>query len=77
MGKDVLILPDNDESGSKYLAKVIECLSKLKAPPSIMVVELPDLPDKGDAADWVAGALANSWIGWWSKRSRASRKWGR
>ncbi len=51
-GVEVVILPDNDESGRKHADQVARSL-KGKAK-SIKVVELPGLPDKGDVSDWLA-----------------------
>jgi hypothetical protein len=50
-GKDIIILPDNDEPGRNHSNKLIEAL-KGKAK-SIKIVALPDLPVKGDIVDWV------------------------
>lgn len=54
-GKSVVILPDNDEPGRKFAEKVVEMLSALDPRPTVRVVELPGLPPKGDAAEWIAG----------------------
>jgi hypothetical protein len=53
-GKEVVILPDNDPPGRKYADSVVVLLAKLKPAPVVKVVKLPDLPDHGDAADFVA-----------------------
>ncbi len=50
-GRDVIILPDNDEAGRAYADKVIEALTGTAK--SLAVCELPDLPDKGDVIDWL------------------------
>jgi len=52
-GKRIIITPDNDEAGRKYAEQVSDLLFKLIPCPTIRVLELPDVPDKGDAADWV------------------------
>ncbi|MFC1889687.1 hypothetical protein ACFL4G_08025 [Thermodesulfobacteriota bacterium] len=49
--KDVVILPDNDEPGRRHGQQVAEALHGLAS--SIKVVVLPDLPEKGDASDWL------------------------
>lgn len=49
-GKDIVILPDNDEPGKKYKDMLISFLQGKAV--SIRVVELPGLPDKGDIVDW-------------------------
>jgi hypothetical protein len=52
-GLHVLVLPDNDEIGRRHAAQVSElCLSAGAA--SVRVVELPELPEKGDVVDWFA-----------------------
>lgn len=53
-GKEVVILPDNDEPGRQYAADVLAILGRLTNPASIRVVELPGLPEGGDLADFVA-----------------------
>jgi len=54
-GKEVWILPDNDEPGRKYADAVAGILGKLTPAPMVRVVELPDLPDGGDIVDWIDG----------------------
>ena len=50
-GRDVIILRDNDDAGRK---KAIEAALALHGTAkSIRVVQLPDLPDKGDVSDWL------------------------
>ena len=51
-GKNVVILPDFDESGQKHTLKVAE-MCWFTGAKSIKVVELPGLPDKGDVSDWI------------------------
>ena len=53
-GKEVIILPDNDKAGHGYAEAVTKLLSEYSPSPIIKLVELPDLPEKGDAADFVA-----------------------
>lgn len=50
-GKDVVILPDNDDPGRKHTQDVAQKLYGIAK--SIKVVELPGLPEKGDISDWV------------------------
>jgi hypothetical protein len=50
-GKDVYILPDNDEAGANHAQQVVATL--LAAARSVRVVELPGLPPKGDVSDWL------------------------
>ena len=50
-GADVVILPDNDEAGREHAEKVARSISAHAS--RIRVVELPDLPRKGDVSDWL------------------------
>jgi len=52
-GRDVVILPDNDAAGQGYAREVMSILLKLEPATTVKVVELPDLPPKGDVYDWV------------------------
>lgn len=47
-GKNVIILPDNDEPGMAYAWSIAQHL------PDAKIVRLPDLPEKGDIYDWLA-----------------------
>ena len=49
--RDCVILPDNDESGKRHADKIARSLW-LVDPPSIKIVELPGLDEKGDVSDW-------------------------
>jgi hypothetical protein len=51
-GRHVFVLPDNDEPGRNHARQVAESLQGIAA--SVRVVELPGLPPKGDASDWIA-----------------------
>lgn len=54
-GADVVLLPDNDEPGRNHVAMVAKSLSTfVHRTASLRVLELPDLPDKGDVVDWIA-----------------------
>ena len=56
--RHVVLLPDNDASGQKYAAEVGRDLAGKAA--SLRLLELPGLPAKGDASDWVdAGGTAD------------------
>jgi len=46
-GKDVIILPDNDEPGMKYAVNIKKELSHA------VIKKLPGLPEKGDVYDWL------------------------
>lgn len=50
-GKDIVILPDNDEQGRKHSEDVAKNLTGVAK--SIKVVTLPDVPDKGDVTDFL------------------------
>jgi hypothetical protein len=50
-GRDVVILPDNDDPGRKYAQKTALSLDGIAK--SVRIVELPDLPPKGDLFDWI------------------------
>lgn len=51
-GKDVAILPDNDEPGRKHAAMVARLLHPVAH--SVKIVEIPELPLKGDVSDFIA-----------------------
>lgn len=51
-GRDVILLPDNDDPGRRHMAQVAELLEGVAA--SVRTLELPELPEKGDLSDWVA-----------------------
>src|SRR5262249_49084426 len=44
-GRDVVILPDNDDKGGAHAEDVAR---------GVRIVGLPGLPDKGDMSDWLA-----------------------
>ncbi len=50
-GRDVIIVPDQDEAGRKKSLAAHKALSGLAR--TIKILQLPDLPDKGDLTDWV------------------------
>jgi hypothetical protein len=52
-GAKVVILPDNDTDGRSYAEKAARSLLGVAA--SVKVAELPGLPEKGDAFDWIQG----------------------
>lgn len=51
-GARVVILPDNDPPGRKHARQVARTLSGVAE--NIKIIELPDLPAKGDVSDWLA-----------------------
>jgi len=50
-GKDVAIVPDNDEKGREHALDVAKKLSGVAR--SIKIVVLPDVAAKGDVTDWI------------------------
>lgn len=48
---DVVILPDNDDAGREHADKVARSLAGNAS--RVRVVELPNLPRKGDVSDWL------------------------
>lgn len=51
-GKQVRIIPDNDDAGRKHAMTVARSLEGIAA--EVKVVNLPNLPHKGDVSDWLA-----------------------
>lgn len=51
IGADVVIIPDADAPGREHAAKVARNLRDVAA--SVRIVELPNLPLKGDVSDWL------------------------
>ena len=57
-GRHVVIIPDNDEPGREHAAKVARSLQGIAA--SVRILELPNLPPKGDVSDWLdAGGVVD------------------
>lgn len=50
-GRDIVILPDNDETGLQHANQVANSLYRIAA--AVKIVELPDLPAKGDVSDFL------------------------
>lgn len=48
---DVVILPDNDDSGIAHAEHIAKSLNGIAS--SIRIVKLPGLPEKGDVSDWL------------------------
>jgi P4 family phage/plasmid primase-like protien len=58
-GAEVVIVPDNDDAGRNHALKVAQSV-KAHAK-NVRIVELPDLPRKGDVTDWFnAGGTADA-----------------
>jgi hypothetical protein len=56
-GRNVVVIPDNDDPGRAHASDVAAKLSGIAA--SIRILELPGLPPKGDVSDWLtAGGTA-------------------
>jgi len=51
-GANVVVLPDNDEPGRKHAEQIARSLHGKAA--SVKMLELPNLPPKGDVSDWLA-----------------------
>lgn len=49
-GASIVIVPDNDEAGRAHVETVARSLKGIAG--RIQVLELPDLPEKGDVSDW-------------------------
>lgn len=52
-GADCVLLPDNDEQGRGHMRAVARSL--LGIAKRVRVLQLPDLPAKGDIVDWIEG----------------------
>ena len=52
-GRNVVVLPDNDDPGRADADQVASMLYGVAA--SVRIVSLPDLPPKGDVSDWLDG----------------------
>ncbi|MCH7989382.1 MAG: DUF3987 domain-containing protein, partial [Planctomycetes bacterium] len=50
-GRDVVLLPDNDSQGRDHTKQVAGQLQSIAR--SVKVIDLPDLPPKGDVSDWL------------------------
>lgn len=51
-GADVVVLPDNDDIGRSHAADVARSCVARGA--TVRIVQLPDVPAKGDVSDWLA-----------------------
>lgn len=51
-GKNVVLIPDNDDEGREHMAQVGASLNGFAR--SLKWIDLPDLPLKGDVSDWIA-----------------------
>lgn len=56
-GRNVVLLPDNDDPGRKHMDRIAAALNRVAA--SCRVLELPELEAGGDLSDWIeAGGTA-------------------
>lgn len=53
-GRKVVLLPDNDNPGREYAIGVAKILVRLNPPATVRIVELPDLPERGDFIEFLA-----------------------
>jgi putative DNA primase/helicase len=51
-GRDIVILPDNDDAGRDHAQSIATNLATVAA--RVRIPELPGLPPKGDVSDWLA-----------------------
>lgn len=75
VGRTIVIAPDNDEDGEVYARDVVGSLSEyVSAADRILILRVPDLPEKGDLVDWLQ--LQNelrSWDGYESLENHPCR----
>lgn len=69
-GARVVILPDNDEPGRKHARDVATRLHGIAS--EVRIVELPDLPPKGDVSDWL---LAGGTVAQLEARVKGTPPW--
>jgi putative DNA primase/helicase len=60
-GRNVAVLPDNDKPGRNHAQQVAITLQGIAA--SVRLVDLPNLPPKGDVSDWVAAGGTKDALG--------------
>ena len=53
-GREIVLLPDNDEQGRQYANEVARILFELDPTTSIKIVKLPGFKEKGDIADLIS-----------------------
>jgi len=61
--KMVYLMPDNDEPGEHYMQDVYRALMALEQPPAVKVLRLSELPEKGDAVDFIQ-TFIRGWDGY-------------
>jgi putative DNA primase/helicase len=55
-GARVVVIPDHDTAGRAHAAAVLQALAGVAS--EVRLLELPDLPARGDASDWIAARYA-------------------
>jgi putative DNA primase/helicase len=50
-GREVIIIPDNDQAGRDHAREIADCLMPVAS--RVAILELPGLADKSDASDWL------------------------
>jgi putative DNA primase/helicase len=60
-GKNVVIIPDNDEAGESYAVGVAYILSTLNPAPSIRILRLPVREKGHDIEEWLKGIVPEQW----------------
>lgn len=74
IGKDLGVLHDNDEKGRAHALKVAEMLKPVAA--SVRIVELPNLPEKGDVSDFAAaGGTAEQIESYYQQATEWTPEW--
>jgi hypothetical protein len=68
-GKQVFILPDNDENGRVYAQHVAASVSRFAY--NVRIVDLPELPEKGDVSDYLESHTSSEL----EQRIIASKTW--
>jgi hypothetical protein len=52
-GHKVVISPDNDAGGERFVQTATQILTQLDPPATVKIIALPDLPEHGDIVDFV------------------------
>ncbi|MCC6740597.1 MAG: hypothetical protein IT452_16255 [Planctomycetia bacterium] len=73
-GRHILILPDNDEPGRKHAESLARAVQQAGAA-DIRVLDLPDLPPKGDVADWMEACKEEDKIGALRRLAESAPRW--
>jgi putative DNA primase/helicase len=59
-GREVVIVPDNDDAGRSYADVVAGLLANLAPPAQVRILDLPDLPEGGDIVDFLRARESES-----------------